>query len=306
MHASASQLDRRTAALNALLTAAFMAVGVWSLWLLPLLLPRQPLLAWSLVPVVLLTTSWWSVIHEAIHGLLFRQRALNDAAGRLLSILFGLPFRPVAFGHLFHHRRNRSELDRAEVYPGHASLAFAAGYYLKLLGGLYFAELTLCLLVWLPRPRLVRLTAARFKRAGLAVEGTLLQRTLLEPAALWATRFDATCVLLTLANSLWLYGRHAWLLLLVLLGRGLLISIMDNAYHYGTPLDRLRHALNLRLPRFLSAAILNFNLHRIHHLHPTTPWSRLPRVFHEAGDGYDGGYLNLTLRQLRGPLTLNP
>lgn len=306
MHAPVSQLDRRTVALNVLLVAACLALGIWSLWLLPLLLPRQPLLAWSLVPVVLLTTTWWSVIHEAIHGLLFRQRALNDAAGRLLCICFGLPFRPVAFGHLFHHRRNRSELDRAEMYPGDPSLAFAAGYYLRLLGGLYFAELALSLLIWLPRPRLMRLTAARFNRAGLEMEGGLLQRMVLEPGALWSTRFDAACVLLALASSLWLYGRHAWLPLLVLLGRGLLISIMDNAYHYGTPLDRLRYALNLRLPRVLSAGILNFNLHRIHHLYPATPWRLLPALFTATGERYDGGYLPLTLKQLRGPLTLDP
>lgn len=291
-------------ALNALLTAGFLLAGVWTLWLLPMLLARQPALAWSLVPVMLLTTSWWSVIHEAIHGLLFRRRALNDGAGRLLCILFGLPFRPVAFGHLFHHRRNRSALDRAEVYPGRASFFFAAGYYLRLLGGLYFAELALCLLVWLPRPRLVRLTATRFKRAGLAVEGTLLQRTLLDPAALRATRFDAACVLSALASSLWLYGPHAWLLALVLLGRGLLISLLDNAYHYGTPLDAPRYALNLSLPRPLSAAILHFNLHRIHHRHPAVPWRQLPALFEAAGDSYDGGYLSLTLRQLRGPLHL--
>jgi len=291
-------------ALNVLLTLGFALAGIWTLWVLPVLLPRSPLLAWSLLPVVLLTTSWWSVIHEAIHGLLFARRPLNNAAGRLLCILFSLPFQPVAFGHLFHHRRNRSELDRAEVYPASSSKAFAIGYYLRLLGGLYFAELALCLLVWLPRPRLVQLTGTRFAAAGMDAEGRLLQKTVLDARALRSIRLDCACVLMTLGSSFWLYGRHGWLLLLVLLGRGLLISIMDNAYHYGTPLDRLRYALNLRLPRVLSAAILNFNLHRIHHLHPATPWWRLPQLFDAAQDGYDGSYLGLTLRQLRGPLHL--
>lgn len=290
--------------LNALLTAAFLAVGAWTLWLLPLVLPRWPLAAWSILPAVLLTTSWWSLIHEAIHGLLFARRLLNDAAGRLLCILFGLPFQPVAFGHLFHHRRNRSLLDRAEIYPRGKSKAFAAAYYLRLLGGLYFAELALCFLVWLPRPRLLRLTARRFDRAGLATDGRLLQSSLLDPDMLRSVRFDAVCILLCLASSLRLYGSHAWLLLPLLLGRGLLISLMDNAYHYGTPLDRPRYALNLRLPGPLSAAILNFNLHRVHHLHPAVPWRRLPELFRQAGDRYDGGYLDLSLRQLRGPLDL--
>jgi len=303
MQASASH-SRPAGALNVLLSAGFLSMGIWTLWLLPLLLPRWPLAAWSILPAVLLTTSWWSLIHEAIHGLLFARRPLNNAAGRLLCILFGLPFQPVAFGHLFHHRRNRSLLDRAEVYPGDSSKKFAVAYYLRLLGGLYFAELGLCFAVWLQRPRLLRLTARRFDQAGLATDGRLLQNTVLNPRMLRTVRLDAGCILFCLGSSLWLYGGHAWLLLLLLLGRGLLISLMDNAYHYGTPLDAPRYALNLRLPRPLSAAILNFNLHRVHHLHPAVPWRRLPELFRQAKDGYDGGYVGLTLRQLRGPLRL--
>ncbi|HEV2212980.1 MAG TPA: fatty acid desaturase, partial [Gammaproteobacteria bacterium] len=288
-------------ALNALLAALCACIGIWSLWLLPLMLPQHPLAAWSLVAVALFTTTWWSVIHEAIHGLLFPKRAVNDAAGRALALLFGLPFQPVAFGHLFHHRRNRSRLDRAEVYPKNGS-RFRAGldYYTRLLGGLYLAESALWLLVWLPRPRLMGLVARRFDGAGLPAEGKLLQRRVLDPEALRDIRFDAAGVLLCLGSSLSLYGRHAWLLVMLLLGRGLLLSLMDNAYHYGTPLDAPRYALNLGLPRPLSALILHFNLHRQHHLHPATSWRELPRLFAEAKDRYDGSYHELALRQLRG------
>ncbi|HEV2321694.1 MAG TPA: fatty acid desaturase [Gammaproteobacteria bacterium] len=299
--------DDSTTTLNALLTALCLALGLLTLWVLPLLLPQHPLAALSLVAVALFTTTWWSVIHEAIHGLLFPDRRLNNAAGRVLAILFGLPFQPVAFGHLFHHRQNRSRLDRAEVYPQTGPrLRAMLDYYARLLGGLYLAESALSLLVWLPRPRLMRLVARRFDAADLGVEGRLLQRMLLDPAALRSIRFDAAGVLFCLGSSLWLYGRHAWLLLIQLLARGLLLSIMDNAYHYGTPLDAPRYALNLGLPKPLSAAILHFNLHRQHHLHPAASWRRLPRLFAEANDCYDGSYPSLALRQLRGPLFQDP
>jgi len=302
-----SKTDGTTTTLNALLAAACVAAGAWTLWLLPLLLPRHPLAAWSLVAVALFTTTWWSVIHEAIHGLLFPRRGMNNAAGRLLAVLFGLPFQPVAFGHLFHHRQNRSRLDRAEVYLRKTPrLRAALDYYARLLGGLYLAEVALCFLVWLPRPRLMRLVARRFDAAELSTEGKLLQRTVLDPAALRGIRLDAAGVLFCLGSSFWLYGPHAWMLIAVLLGRGLLLSIMDNAYHYGTPLDAPRYALNLGLPRSLSAAILHFNLHRQHHLHPATSWRELPRLFAAAKDRYDGSYPALTLRQLRGPLFQDP
>lgn len=289
---------------NTLLVVAFAAIGVWSLWLLPaFFLPRWPYLAWTLVPAVLLTTSWWSLIHEAIHGLLYRYRPLNNALGRLLCILFGLPFQPVAFGHLFHHRRNRSALDRAEVItPEEAGWHATAGYYFKLLGGLYIGEFALCFAAWLPRNLLRRLAVPRFVKAGLPQEGRLLETALLSNRALWNIRIDSALILLALVGSLRLYGSHAWMLLAVSLGRGLLLSVMDNAYHYATPLNALRYALNMRLPAFLSAAILHFNLHRIHHTHPASPWWRLPELFDEAEERYDGGYLGLTLRQLRGPI----
>jgi fatty acid desaturase len=299
---------RPAAGLNALLCLAFSGVGIWTLWLLPVfVLPRHPAAAWSLVLVVLLTTTWWSLIHEAIHGLLFPERPLNNAAGRLLCILFGLPFQPVAFGHLFHHRRNRSELDRSEIYErGRPWLPAALSYYFRLLGGLFLGEFALSLLAWLPRRRLTAWTGSRFSKAGLATEAKLLQTTVLTPATLRSIRLDSACILIALGSSFWLYGSDGWMLLSVLLGRSLLISLMDNAYHYATPLTELRYALNLRLPRFLSALILNFNLHRVHHQHPATPWNHLSALFDGAQDRYDGGYLQLTLRQLSGLIPLDP
>ena len=292
--------------LNAGLSVVFALVGVWTLWLLPIVLPRWPFAAWSLVAVVFVTTTWWSLIHETIHGLLFRNRRLNDAAGRLLAVLFLLPFRPVAFGHLFHHRRNRSDLDRAEFYPrGASKTAAALAYYARLLGGLYFAECAVSLAVWLPHAWLRRLAPRRFLEAGLVSDARLLENTLLQPRSLWATRLDSACILLSLGVSVWFYGNHAWMLILALLGRGLLLSLMDNAYHYATPLDAPRYALNLGLPRPLSSAILHFNLHRIHHLHPAAPWYHLPALYRAAHDQPDGGYLALALRQLRGPLRLD-
>lgn len=304
MHPAHALNHKNAAAVNLLLVTSFVIVGAWTLWLLPAyVLPHRPRLAWSLVPVVLLTTTWWSVIHEAIHGLLFKRRPLNNAAGRLLCILFGLPFQPVAFGHLFHHRRNRSLLDRAEIFTRDEFGPLAvAGYYGKLLGGLYIGEFALCFAAWLPRRVLRRLAVQRFVKAQLPQEGRLMETSLLPPATLWGIRVDSLCVLSALGLSLWLYGADAWMLVLVLLGRALLVSILDNAYHYGTPLDRLRYAFNMRLPKLLSTGILHFNLHRIHHLHPASPWWRLPALFDAAQDGYDGGYLILTLRQLRGPI----
>ncbi len=47
---------------------------------------------------------------------------------------------------------------------------------------------------------------------------------------------------------------------------------------------------------------LNFNLHRVHHRHPTLPWTALPRTFSTEYEAYDGGLLPVALSQLRGPI----
>jgi fatty acid desaturase len=87
-----------------------------------------------------------------------------------------------------------------------------------------------------------------------------------------------------------------------LLGRGFLLSFLDNAYHYATPPGDALSGMNLALPRWAETAILNFNLHGIHHKAPALPWRALPAAFRRTGDTYDDGYFSAALRQVRGPV----
>src|SRR5262245_43837140 len=66
---------------NAFLTGAAVALCAYQLFVLPWL---PPVWGWTLVPLVLATTPFWSLIHEAIHGTLFADRGVNDRAGRVL------------------------------------------------------------------------------------------------------------------------------------------------------------------------------------------------------------------------------
>lgn len=62
----------------------------------------------------------------------------------------------------------------------------------------------------------------------------------------------------------------------MLLMRAFLISLMDNVYHYRTPLNVTASGHNLSAPGFLAFGLLNFNLHRVHHTNPSVPWAMLP------------------------------
>ena len=196
--------------ISSVLVAAALAGLCVQLAVLPLwLLPADPAWVWLLVPMALLTTPFWSLIHEAIHGVLLRERVWNDRFGRTLAIGDGAPFVLLKAAHLLHHRYSRTRRERTEIYdPATSSWAAAApGYYLRLLGGVYLAEVASVLLVASPR-RLWRYLARRLDSpdmfAGMLLEG-ISRRHFRE------FRADGTAVILVYAAAGFAYGRHVWI-----------------------------------------------------------------------------------------------
>lgn len=283
------------------LTALAVVLNLLQLFALPLLLlPRDPAWGWALLPLALLTTTFWSVIHEAVHGNLHHRRSLNDGYGRVLAVLYGSPFALLKAGHLLHHRYSRTR-ERAEVYdPATSSWAKAApGYYLRLFGGLYLLEVAAVVLAALP--------AAAVRRLGRAVDGPdTVARPLLERVAqvemFRQFRIDAAAITVLHGAAFVAYGSHWWTLLAALAGRGVIVSLADNAYHYGTDLDEPLEALNLKLPAPLEVLALNFNLHGIHHRRPGLRWYELRPAFDAERGRYDSGWFRAVARQIRGPI----
>src|SRR5262249_33625280 len=104
-----------------------------------------------------------------------------------------------------------------------------------------------------------------------------------------------------------LYGRWWPVLLLTCYLRGVWISLADNMPHYGVELERPGRARNFKLARAWRIVVMNHHLHCLHHLHPTLPWSALPRLAAHAQAAGDasamidgGGYFSALLRQFRG------
>ncbi|TQS41062.1 fatty acid desaturase family protein [Cryptosporangium phraense] len=281
-----------------LIGAAVVGLGI-ELVVLPLwLLPRSPAWGLLLIPLTLLTTPFWSLLHEAIHGSLVRDRRANDAWGRVLAIGYGAPFALLKSGHLLHHRYSRTERERTEIYATGRWASHAPGYYLRLFGGLYLAEVASVLLALLPE----RGWAALVRRTDRpdTITGLLFDRV--RRRFLTQFRLDASAVVAVHLAAFLAYGRYGWMLVAALAGRGLLISLADNAYHYGTRLDASLEALNLRLPRPLETFVLAFNLHSVHHRHPGLPWHELRTAFAADGDEFHDDWFAAVGKQLRGPL----
>lgn len=292
---------------NLALLALFVSGAAVQYAVLPLvLLPQGSGWAWLLLPITLATPSFWALAHEAMHGVFHPDRRINDAAGRLMGILYGASFRVLRFGHLMHHRFSRTSFDCSELYdPRRTSRTRAfAIHYARILFGLYAVEVLGNLIALLPRPWLRPVLGKLLGAHGDDVSDVprLAEHALAEGGRLAEIRLDSLLVLLLLGGSFWLYG-DSWIVLAAsLAGRGLLVSLLDNAPHYGTPAGDRDFSYNLGLPGPLSALLLHFNLHRVHHRHPHLPWTALPIAFAESDGRHDGPWLVLVLRQLRGPL----
>lgn len=287
--------------LNLRLATLFAALQGYTYFLAPLLIQQHTAWAVTLTLNILATTSYWSLSHETFHGSFHFSRQYNEVTGRLLCILFGAPYHMLRFGHLMHHRYNRSRLDRSEVTSTTAGVIGQTAYYFRLLQGLYLSELASNLLIMLPRRYLVKL----FDRVVVecpekdSLRRAFLQQ-LLADRPLLLCRLDSLLTVGLLAAAFCLYGAQWYLLLIMLMARGLIISFADNAYHYGSGLADRKHAYNLALSPWLSKTILHFNLHRVHHRYPGAPWSALPDLFEATQDCLDGGYWSGSLKQLGG------
>jgi fatty acid desaturase len=262
---------------------------------------------WIALPLVVLTPTHWGLIHESIHGHLFPQRRLNEWLGRALAIAFLLPFDAVRFGHLMHHRYTREPFDRPDVHDGvtHPVLA-RLGYYGHLLGGLYLTELTLPLLTFLPSTWVCRLVAHRLRseepvsrdvqRLFVAFAGNTERRGRM--------RRDWILSVALHVCAFYLYGAWWPALAVTMYLRGVWLSLADNLPHYDVTLDEQERARNFRAPAIWRPVLMNHHLHRLHHQHPTLPWTALPTlarvdVAASASDS-DVGYFRAAIRQFRG------
>ncbi|MFD6399286.1 fatty acid desaturase family protein [Nocardia sp. NPDC060249] len=288
---------------NVRLIVLALTIGVTQLFVIPLvLLPLDAAWGWALVPLTLTITPFWSLIHEAVHGSLLRNRTHNDRLGRILAVVYGSPFAMLKVGHLLHHRYSRVR-ERSEIYdPQTTSWRGAAPpFYLKLFGGLYLLEVLALLLAPMPE-RTIRALGRRVD-APDSVGGLVLDRVA-QPVILGKFRTDAAAIVVVHTAAFLAYGAHGWMLLAAFGGRALIISLSDNAYHYGTDLELPRAAMNLRLPRMLERFALSFNLHDVHHRHPGLRWYELRSRFDTGGAEYHLGWFRAVARQLRGPIEL--
>lgn len=96
------------------------AIHLIAMVLCPLFLLNTQNLYWLilLLPSLLLTNTTWALIHEGIHSNLNSNPKKNLIYSRFLARLLHANFETLKFGHLQHHRYNRTDYDLTDGYDG--------------------------------------------------------------------------------------------------------------------------------------------------------------------------------------------
>ena len=287
--------------INLILCAGIAFAVIFQMFVMPILLRGHPwIMALIVLPLIFLNTPFWSLIHEAIHKNFNPKGRTNEWVGRFMSVLFGASFEILRFGHLSHHRFNRAW--ESEIYNPNErrAIVVAIDHYFKMLGGLYLTEVvTSFLIAALPLSLTKKVTRMLISSN---MHYNAIASTLLKPEKVARTRIDCVWIALIYMASLSFYGPNWPVLLLILVGRAVAISFMDNAYHYGTPLDNSIMAKELKTSKAYARLILNFNHHNTHHCNPGLSWAQLKQSHAEHGGKYDENLLSALFAQFKGPI----
>lgn len=284
-----------------------VVTNIYHSFILPYLLHFNGTLVWTIIPCVILTPLLGGLIHEGIHRMLYPNPPTNDLLSRALSVFLGIAFDRIKLGHLLHHRFNRTQNNCEEVYvikeksKGKAIIK----HYYKGFFGLYLSDFLFThLLCFLPISIIAKIKS---KYDGQKIVANRSISILIRTGKLKYVRYEGFLALLLLLGTIYCYGTFVWVYAIFLIFKAIILSSLDSLAHYGTPLNDILFAKNIRMPKLLSKVIfLNFNYHGVHHFFPTIPWDKLPEKIDKASlgrsRGFHSGFLEAFLCKLRVPI----
>ena len=245
----------------------FLFIGMWVLGAAVLLRePSWPIRFLCYMTIGVAIQSMAILLHEGIHGNLFRRKKLD----RWASVILGIPalFAGTAYKvpHILHHRFNRTEKDPDEFTNlsknrTFLSIAFYAWGLIGMPLYLFHAPFN-ALRLGKPRERLDIIL--EYGLLGVIYGGVFLT----------AAKFGAVSTVL-----------HCWIIPMAV--SSVLGNVRGWAEHAMTPRGHpLTETRTVTSNWLVSLLMCNLNYHLEHHLFPGVPWYRLPRLHALLQDDY--------------------
>jgi fatty acid desaturase len=260
--------------LNVGIALAAYAAAAWLLWL------ASHAGAWWQMVLAAIAFSYvnntiFSLLHESVHGIFHRRRAVNDLFGMVGAAFFPTGFLFQRVCHFGHHRRNRTDDESFEYYTPNKN-RFQSWFHLYcLLTGWFWSSAPLGCAIYLlsgpyfSRPLFKEKIARFYGMEPMVADLARAPAGRMRAEILFTIAFQAALVLaldLTLAGWLACYAAFAlnWCAL----------QYTDHAY---TRRDIREGASNLKVNRVVQWIFLNYHHHLAHHRNPTVPWIHLPK-----------------------------
>lgn len=245
----------------------------------------------------------FSLMHEAVHGILHPVYWVNQWGGRIAAAFF-----PTSFGlqrgfHLTHHRFNRTVVERFDYFqPGDIKWLKIAQWY-SILTGIYWIMSVIGVLSYLLIPAGLRVKFLRSDESQVARQtASQIYFKVFDNLPPITTRLE---ILFSFAVQAGLFivldlNWQGWLLCYLLFG--LHWSSLQYADHAFSPLDLTEGAWNLRVNPIARAFFLNYHYHLVHHRHPAVSWLYLKKLIRPE-DPFPY-FIKMYLSMWRGPRAL--
>ena len=223
---------------------------------------RWPVLPVSIAGIVVIGISvqaMGTLMHEALHGNLFRNTFFDRWAGFLLGVPTFFSSSAYKVTHLNHHRHTRTEKDLDEFsYSCRSRKQYDVLFYACFLVG--------SLIYMVAVPLKAYAMASRNNRRRILTEYFLMSLA-------YAT---AVSFALRMGHGEWLI----WYWMMPISVAVILSNIRALAEHMGThgEGDAVLKTRTVTSNRLVSFLMLNLNYHLEHHLFPGVPWYNLPKV----------------------------
>ncbi|WP_374076137.1 fatty acid desaturase [Bdellovibrio bacteriovorus] len=220
----------------------------------------------------------FSLLHEATHGILHKNRRINNNLGRVVAALFPTSFTMQQLYHLGHHRRNRTDAEMFDLYYPGDNIAMKRFVIYGTVFGIYWSSPFISCLFFLVNPKLV--LSSEFKDSKLmqalsadhmlgGLDKAMVKTGVVRAEIIFTILFQAAIIyFLGLSWGTWLACYWAF---------SINWGSLQYADHVGAKRDIREGAWNLKVNPIMQKVFLNYHLHLVHHRYPNLPWIHLPK-----------------------------
>ncbi|MBL8872276.1 MAG: fatty acid desaturase [Planctomycetaceae bacterium] len=244
----------------------------------------------------LINNTNFSLLHEAVHGILNSNRRCNEVLGILAGSFFPTSYTLQQYFHLGHHCRNRTDAEMFDLYYPTDNLwikrfviyAMPAGLYWMSAASANVLFLFLPSLLswgWLRESRLMKHSGFDSMLSGIPDTKRMLRKI----------RSQIVVILAIQIATFWVLEIHplAWLACYWVFG--MIWGSLQYTDHAFSPRDIRYGAWNLKVDPITRWIFLNYHYHLVHHIYPSLPWVYLPKFVgsHEKRPSAWGNFCKL-------------